>query len=92
MDDGRIMCWGSDGFGRTGSLYTGTTTIFGPYITQEAKGLPAPVKAIAEAEIHQCAVLTTGDVMCWGSNYYGQVGNDDNGQRFTATHVKNIGR
>jgi alpha-tubulin suppressor-like RCC1 family protein len=30
--------------------------------------------AIAAGGAHTCAVLTTGDVMCWGSNAEGQLG------------------
>ena len=29
---------------------------------------------LALGATHSCALMTTGDVYCWGSNYYGQLG------------------
>ena len=31
------------------------------------------VQDVAAGQSHTCVVLTSGDVACWGYNYYGQV-------------------
>ena len=31
------------------------------------------VQDVAAGQSHTCVVLTTGDVACWGYNYYGEV-------------------
>lgn len=33
-------------------------------------------KAVAAGSYHDCAILTNGTVRCWGSNAYGQLGNN----------------
>ncbi|MFT4865783.1 MAG: alpha-tubulin suppressor-like RCC1 family protein, partial [Ilumatobacter sp.] len=40
---------------------------------EAATGMADPM--IATGAHHSCAVLNTGDVACWGYNYYGQLGN-----------------
>jgi alpha-tubulin suppressor-like RCC1 family protein len=37
-------------------------------------GLSAGVSGIAAGAEHSCAVMDTGHVKCWGSNYSGQLG------------------
>jgi alpha-tubulin suppressor-like RCC1 family protein len=40
-------------------------------------GLPVPslVAKMAVGGLHRCALMTSGMVWCWGSNFYGQLGN-----------------
>ncbi len=40
-------------------------------------GLSASASAIALGELHTCALLAGGGVMCWGRNGYGQLGISD---------------
>ena len=42
------------------------------------------VAAIANGNAHGCALLLSGDVMCWDDNQYGQVGNGEISATFTA--------
>src|SRR5262249_17333803 len=66
---GSVMCWGRNDSGQLGNPAPG------PIATPvEVQGLASPVKAIAAGTAHTCAVLETGDVMCWGGNDHGELG------------------
>ena len=74
---GGVKCWGSNQYGQLGD---GTTT-------GKKKGKNKPVKvdlssvrAIELGNHHSCA-LTTTDVMCWGENDVGQLGDNTSKQQ-----------
>ena len=71
---GSVKCFGSN---HKGQLANGTTS-FTP--RPEAQGVTGVgvdrVVALVAGDLHACAVISTGAVMCWGSNEYGQVGVD----------------
>jgi alpha-tubulin suppressor-like RCC1 family protein len=37
--------------------------------------LSAGAKQVVTGNFHACALLTTGDVQCWGENFQGELGN-----------------
>lgn len=43
----------------------------------DAVDLGGPATAIAIGGLHACALTSTGEVLCWGSNDYGQLGHPD---------------
>ena len=47
----------------------------------------AGVSAIALGYAHTCALLVGGDVKCWGSNGYGQLGTGDTSIRYSPVSV-----
>ena len=71
LSAGGVKCWGSSGAGQLGD---GTTV--DRLTPVNVSGLPAgsDVTTIAAGWSHTCAVTVGGSVKCWGSNYYGQVG------------------
>jgi alpha-tubulin suppressor-like RCC1 family protein len=71
---GGVRCWGANGSGQLGY---GNTDAVGDDETPADAGdvpLPGPVASLAAGSVHTCAVLESGDVVCWGSNYSGQLG------------------
>jgi hypothetical protein len=60
------------------------------YWIEEFKKPPASddyVRISAFAEAHTCAVLSTGEAVCWGRNDYGQVGDTTNDDRHLPEEV-----
>lgn len=69
-DDGRIMDWGGNGFGRLGD---------GSYLQRSTRVWVADltgVQQIATGGSHNLAVRNDGTVWAWGKSTYGQLGND----------------
>ena len=74
MPDGTAMCWGRNSDGQLGR--DTTPSLRGP-TPGAVIGLPpgSPVESVSAGAFHTCAILASGAVMCWGSNYFGQLGN-----------------
>ena len=68
LEDGSVRCWGSGGQGQLGY---GNTEDIGDDETPASAG-PVPIgtdrtaTAISVGRYHTCAILDTGDVLCWG--------------------------
>lgn len=73
--DGSIKCRGANTSGQLGD---------GTYEDTPEKGVTNPVSGIGDAMdvssggSHTCAVLSNGNVKCWGWNAFGQLGNGPN--------------
>ena len=70
---GAVVCWGDDIDGELGD------GVGGPSATQSATpgtvgGLTNGVAAIALGGRSACAITVAGDLLCWGSNEVGQIG------------------
>ena len=71
-----VMCWGAGANGRTGR---GNTDTIGDDETPASAGLVqlgsgAKVLHISTTQRHTCALLASGQVMCWGEALFGALG------------------
>jgi alpha-tubulin suppressor-like RCC1 family protein len=74
LSTGHIDCWGPNGLGQLGD--GGTTTYSDTPV--EVSGITDATQ-VAAGYLHTCALLSTGDIECWGFNGYGQLGNGRTG-------------
>jgi alpha-tubulin suppressor-like RCC1 family protein/serine/threonine protein kinase len=71
--DGSAWCWGSDANGQLGdAVDSGDSST--PVRVRSGRRFAS----IAAGAVHSCALTVDGDAWCWGSNVYGQLGNDSN--------------
>lgn len=88
MMDGTVECWGDDSSGQIGD----------GNVTPDA-GVPSPVKvagvagatAVGVGEEFSCALVDDdagGDVLCWGDNTYGELGNGSTTPSTTPVEVQ----
>ncbi len=71
---GSVRCWGQNEFG---ALCNGTTEDLGDQpgeLPVPDISIADPVKKLASGAFHSCAILMTGNVVCWGKGGAGQLG------------------
>jgi alpha-tubulin suppressor-like RCC1 family protein len=71
----QARCWGYGFYGANG---TGTTSQFNAATTVRNRTDTGPlvnVRQVAVGGAHACALLTNGQVRCWGRGQHGQMGN-----------------
>ena len=69
VEGGSVYCWGDNLYGQLGNPALRETLL-----PQPATGLGGKAVAIATGNNHTCALLESGQVQCWGSNYFGRLG------------------
>jgi alpha-tubulin suppressor-like RCC1 family protein len=85
MLNGTVNCWGGNGNGQLGL----------PLSTQKSGPVPvvgfgAAVRSISAGPAHNCAVLVSGKVACWGDNSRGQLGDGTLTGRLAPTEVLGV--
>ena len=85
--DNGLWCWGFDDWGQVGDgENTGTPPSIGPVPSQ----VTAPVQilngnkwaAVTMGNSHTCGLTLGGNLMCWGDNLKGQLGDDTTETRY----------
>jgi len=74
----QLFCWGNNFNGQLGNDYTGHG------VSDSKELIPARVNEdswtlATVGEAHTCGISALGEMLCWGYNYYGQVGNNESG-------------
>ena len=72
--DGVVFCWGE---GSGGELGVGDTNDSDTPVRLTNTNIDGEVTFIDAGRSHTCAVVTNGDVYCWGANTTGQLGTGD---------------
>lgn len=87
LNDGTLRCWGNNVRGQLGE---GTATNRGDAAGEMGDAMPVidlglnqVPKNVAGGVGHTCALMTNGDVKCWGANDVGQLGLGDTKSRGT---------
>lgn len=83
---GQVLCWGANNEGQLGDGTTMDRTTPGP-----VTGLTdAVLLARGGRNAHQCALRRNGEVVCWGYNPYGQVGDGSTTSSLTPVVVSGL--
>ena len=82
---GAVQCWGYNVVGQLGD--NSTTNRLTPVAVS---GLSSGVVAIAAGGAHTCALTSAGAVQCWGSNGFGQLGDNSTTNRLTPVAVSGL--
>lgn len=70
LSTGAVKCWGANSEGELGD---GTTT--NSNVPVDVIGLGAKVKAVSAGTGSTCVMIAVDDLRCFGTNYYGELGN-----------------
>jgi len=72
---GIVECWGDDEYGQLASAAATHAGCVDPCTpTAEPVELPDTAKVLAAGGDHNCVIVSSGPVFCWGANDFGQLG------------------
>lgn len=74
LKDGRVLCWGYGEFTYQMHGELGISSIVPSKTPVEITDLPSNISSISAGGRHVCAQTKNGDNLCWGDDYYGQLG------------------
>jgi len=81
---GGVACWGANGWGQLGD---GST--LDRAVPEAVGGLAALslLQSVATGQDHTCVATSAGDVLCWGDNFFGQLGDGTSHTRLLPERV-----
>jgi alpha-tubulin suppressor-like RCC1 family protein len=85
--DGSVWAWGSNASGELGD--NTTTQRLSPVQVSQSTGM-TNVVAVAASYSHSLALTSSGTVWAWGDNYYGQLGDGTNTNRWMPVQVPGL--
>ena len=84
LGDKSVRCLGNNSYGQIGTgEYTNREIV-----ARKVEDLPAQPARVVTSGYHACAVLVTGEALCWGNNMRGQLGSGDFALHPTPTPVR----
>jgi alpha-tubulin suppressor-like RCC1 family protein len=91
LDNGEVSCWGEGGNGRLGNgsssdQHSPVTVVAG----ETGSGNLEQVVSIGLGWGHACAVLGSGNLVCWGLGGSGQLGNNGTGDSTSPVYVHGV--
>lgn len=84
LSDGTVSCWGK---GTSGQLGNGATTSSTDPTPTTSFGAGKKALSVSLYTDHACALIDDGNVMCWGKNNYGKLGDGTESQRNAPVQV-----
>ncbi len=86
LSDGTMLAWGENGNGQLGDGTHAWDHGLGPVQVLNLKG----ITAIAAGYWHSLALRIDGTVWAWGSNSYGQLGDNSQNERYAPVRVSGL--
>ena len=84
---GGVMCWG---YNYDGQLGVDPTTTENSSTPVQVSGLNSGGKSLSGGGYHNCVLMESGEVMCWGDNGYGRLGDGTTTDRYTPVLVTEL--
>jgi alpha-tubulin suppressor-like RCC1 family protein len=84
--DGKGYCWGSNWYGRLGDGTTNDSSVpvlVSPGVCPAGETFTSVIGGV----FHSCGLLSNNRAVCWGQNSVGDLGTDDQIDRFTPAYV-----
>jgi len=82
---GAAFCWGAGGNGQIGDGHAWSTSR-----PTAVVGLESGVSAIGSGNLFNCALHADGEVVCWGDNSWGQLGDGSRERRLAPNKVNGL--
>eukprot|EP00551_Chaetoceros_affinis_P006769 CAMPEP_0203676422 /NCGR_PEP_ID=MMETSP0090-20130426/24478_1 /ASSEMBLY_ACC=CAM_ASM_001088 /TAXON_ID=426623 /ORGANISM="Chaetoceros affinis, Strain CCMP159" /LENGTH=443 /DNA_ID=CAMNT_0050542961 /DNA_START=40 /DNA_END=1371 /DNA_ORIENTATION=+ len=79
-----LQCWGNNFFGQLGDGTNNSTNT--PTIISVGDN-PASLRVLGLGDNHSCIIDDLNNLLCWGSNYEGQLGDGTNDSKNTPTSI-----
>jgi alpha-tubulin suppressor-like RCC1 family protein/pimeloyl-ACP methyl ester carboxylesterase len=84
---GQLYCWGENWYGQLGD---GTSGIGNYKATPTLVSGVSGVQSVSAGDEHTCALVTGGQLYCWGDNGFGQLGDGTTTYKATPTLVSGV--
>jgi len=82
--NGSLMCWGYNRYGELGNGTGGTgQESHNPIYVNSSKNFTS----VSAGSYHTCGRLVNGSIMCWGANWYGEIGDGTTTDRYNPVYV-----
>ena len=89
--DGGVLSWGINEWGQLGHPDCTVNTSWGAAISTPCQVSIPPAIDVSAGGTHSCAALANGSIMCWGGNWFGQLGDGTTTNRMSPVLVGGVG-